>query len=200
MKGEIAAEEGMKVGTDITETGPVAIMAEDKGQKAGAGDTMMTREGTMLVGTAVETTEIIVGTGMKGEIAEIERIITGIGEIIVQIGETEAGGDMTEARVGGDMIEARVGGEATMTEMSNASNVVNLATLQFTARIFRPACSLGREPGKPVIWGIQEDPPMGYIWEKENYMNRQGFRPRERAQSLVNSPTGWAGAGHTQPP
>ena len=58
MTGEIAAEEGMKVGTDITETGPVAIMAEDKGQKAGAEDTMMTREGTMLVGTAAETTEI----------------------------------------------------------------------------------------------------------------------------------------------
>ena len=32
MTGEIAAEEDMKVGTDITETGPAAIMAEDKGQ------------------------------------------------------------------------------------------------------------------------------------------------------------------------
>ena len=92
MKGETAAEEGMKVGTDFTETGPAAVMAGDKGQIAGAEAHTMTREDTMLVGTAVEITETAVGIGMKGEIAGIERIIIGIGEIIAQTGEIEAGG------------------------------------------------------------------------------------------------------------
>ena len=116
----------MKVGTDTTETGPAAVMAEDKGQKVEAEDTTMTREDTMLVGTAAEITETIVGTNMKGEIAEIERILTGIGEIIAQTGETEVGGDRTEARVGEEMIEARVGGKVAMTRKIKCYRCGNL--------------------------------------------------------------------------
>ena len=192
MKGETAAEGDMKAGIDSTETDPTVVMAGDKGHTVEAEAHTMTKEGTILAEAAAETTETAM-IDMKGEIAGIEGIIIGIGEIIAQTEEIEAGGDMKEARVGGDMKEAGVGGEMNIkvawTLMSNASDVANMAILQFTARILdRHAPSVGRW-ARQSYGGSKGIRPGGYLERGEN-RHRQGFR--ERAQSLENQPRdGW---------